>query len=268
MNGENAITLVEASQESAALVSVGEIEAQIRRAEKMAEALDKIRSLAVARTVPGDWVAMGGNVYLEGDGALRIAPMIGLRMSNVRKSVEIGEGNVVRVTISCDAESALFGTRFSGLSRTRTTADAFLTQNGKKEKADMEDVEASAYKGLVARAVQMLAGLSGLTRDDLQTRFGIKAGGEVAYKTGASEAKKSDAAAAAPGLVEVQKLLLELFEGDANAAADWLEKATENKEKGWPGKRDANKLTEKGVAFVLKKLQAMDAASREPGEGG
>jgi hypothetical protein len=153
------------------IASIEDIDAQLRRAEKMGEALDKIRSMAVKRTVPSDWILMGQTLYLEGDGALRIAPMIGLRLLNVRKNVNVVDGGVVRVTIRADASSTLFGTRFDGLEKTRASDDAFLTQNGRKERADLEDVEASAYKGLIARATQLLCGLSGLTPDEARDRF-------------------------------------------------------------------------------------------------
>lgn len=252
----------EASQSSALanIASVEDIDAQLRRAEKMGEALDKIRTMAIKRTVPSDWISMGRNLYLEGDGALRIAPMIGLQLFNVRKQLNVVDGGVVRVTMRCDARSMLFGTRFDGLEKTRATDDDFLTQNGKKERADLEDVEAAAYKGLVARAVQLLCGLSGLTPEEARDRFGLGVEGtnKVNFKGGQSEAKASDAAGAADAIKDVHRILRKVFEGDDKAAADWLEAATVNKEKGWPGKRDPNKLTEKGAAFVLKKLREME----------
>ena len=44
---------------------------------------------------------------------------------------------------------------------------------------------------------------------------------------------------------------------------------TENTEKGWPGKRDAAKLTEKGAAYVVKKLRDMARTNeRTPGAEG
>jgi len=254
---------------STSIAPVAEIEAQITRAERMGEALDKLRGLAIKRTVPGDWVFHGDQAYLEGDGALRIAPMIGLRLENVRKEREVQEDGVIRVTTTLDASSALFGTQFAGISRTRTTADQFLRQG--RERADLEDVESASYKGAIARAVQLIAGLSGLSRNDLSQRFGlpVEGGNAVTFKGATSEAKAADTAGAAPIIAEINKLLISLFEGNADAAADWLEKTTENKEKGWPGKRSAAKLTEKGAAFVVKKLRDMAAAAdREPGAEG
>lgn len=249
------------------IASVSEIETQIIRAERMGEALDKLRGLAVKRTVPGDWVFHGETGYLEGDGALRIAPMIGLSLSNVRKEREITDDGHVRVTTTVDASSALFGTTFAGISRTRSTADQFLRQG--REKADVENVESASYKGAVARAVQMIAGLSGLTRDDLKTRFGLDlaGAGSVAYKGGATEAKREDAVNSADAIKEIHKLMLAVFGGDAQSASDWLEKTTANPEKGWIGKRDPNRLTEAGAKFVLNKLRKM-ASERQPGDEG
>ncbi len=279
---EQRITLVEEPDDrlarqpdvTSSIASIEDIETQIRRAEKMGEALDKLRSLAVKRTVPSDWISMGGNVYLEGDGALRIAPMIGLRLANVRRESQIVEGGTVRVTVTADASSALFGTTFPGISRTRTSVDAFLTQNGKKQRADLEDVEAAAYKGMVARAVQLICGLSGLTQGELKSRFGLDfSGSAVTFKGGQSEAKREDAANAAPGLIEVNRILLKLSEGDAAKASDILFKITDGN--GFTGKRDPAKLTANQVVWVTKRLQAQEAAydkergaAREPGEDG
>lgn len=273
MNETNAITFVEEEEAPArsvgGLIPVAAIEAQIARAEKMGEALDKLRALAIKRTVPGDWVFHGDQGYLEGDGALRLAPMIGLRLHNVRKLREVADDGHVRVTTTLDASSALFGTEFAGISRTRSTADQFLRQG--REKADLEDVEAASYKGAVARAVQIIAGLSGLSRTDLKDRFGLdlSGAGSVAFKGGQSEAKKADAVQAGGAIAEIHALLLSVFEGNPMAAADWLEKTTENKEKGWQGKRDANRLTEAGAKFVLAKLRALSLEKgREPGAEG
>lgn len=256
MNIELANTDGEIVPSRGGMASVAEIEAQIHRAERMGEALDKLRSLAIKRTVAGDWVFHGEQAYLEGDGALRIAPMIGLRLANVVKTREVQEDGVIRVTTTLDASSALFGTEFAGVSRTRTTADQFLRQG--RDRADLEDVESASYKGAVARAVQLLAGLSGLSRSDLKDRFGLGVeGGSVTYKGGQTEAKKADAVAAGPGIAEIHKLLLKLSEGDPKRGAEILEKLTANPAKGWPGKTDPNRLTERGVEFVLSRLRKM-----------
>ena len=253
----------------ASIATVEEIDVQLRRAEKMGEALDKLRGMAVKRTVPSDWVAMGETLYLEGDGGLRIAPMIGLQLSRLETDVEHVEGGLVMVTCRADAASALFGTRLPGIERTRTNKDDFLRRG--RDFADIEDVKAAAYKGMIARACQLLLGISGLTPEEAATRFGLdvsKIKG-VTYKGGMSEAKRTDAANASGDIAEINKLLIEVFEGNAKAAADWLEKMTENTEKGWPGKRDAAKLTEKGAAYVVKKLRDMARMSeRTPGAEG
>lgn len=258
-----------AAASAVSLLPVQEIEAQIARAEKMGEALDKLRSLAIQRTVPGDWVFHGENGYLEGDGGIRIAPMIGLRLDNVTKQIEMDESGVVRVTYTADASSALFGTSFGQVARTRTSADPFLAKG--KGKADVENVASAAYKGLIARSVQLIAGLSGLTREDLKNRYGLdlsSGAGSVAFRGGQTAAKREDTAGAAGPIAEIHKLLLQVFGGNEKAAADWLEATTANKEKGWPGKRDANRLTEAGAKFVLARLQKMAQESREPGEEG
>lgn len=271
MNIELATTDGEIVPSHGGMASVAEIEAQIHRAERMGEALDKLRSLAIKRTVAGDWVFHGEQAYLEGDGALRIAPMIGLRLANVVKTREVQEDGVIRVTTTLDASSALFGTEFAGVSRTRTTADQFLRQG--RDRADLEDVESASYKGAVARAVQLLAGLSGLSRSDLKDRFGLGVeGGSVAYKGGQSEAKKADAVEGSDDVKEVHRILLKLFGEDKKSAGDALEAITEKKgPDGFAGVRDPNKLTAKRAAWSVKKLREREAkfdAEVIAGEGG
>lgn len=67
----------------------------------------------------------------------------------------------------------------------------------------------------------------------------------------------------AAGHTEIARILDKIFQGDAESAANLLESITENKEKGWPGKRDPKKLTEAGVKFVLPKLRDREAAFDE-----
>lgn len=54
--------------------------------------------------------------------------------------------------------------------------------------------------------------------------------------------------------LEITRLLVSRFP-DPDSAADYLESLTENKEKGWKGKREVSALTEKGVQYVLNQLR-------------
>lgn len=235
--------------------STGEIEAYVKRAIYLSEKLDELRAAAVKRTFPSDWVQFGPNVFLEGDGGLRLAPVVGLELTNVQKEITTTEDGTVVVTMRGDAFSKLFGVRIEALERTRTDRDGFL--RGKADRADLADVVSACHKGLIARAAQLVCGLSGLTPEELKSRYGIDPAGKVEFKTSASDAKKADQATAQGDRAEISRLLRKLSDGNDAAAVEILVALTKNDtaKPPWPGKRRVEDLTEKGVAFVLKKLK-------------
>lgn len=261
-----------------------EVDRQTRRLLYLAEKSHQIRAALVAGTLAGDWTFMGDSddskAYLEGAGAERVAPLIGLEMvSNaVEKdepvldgdgepvSVDIGgQRQVVRlVSVTANFRSAFFGTQFNSISGSCRSDDQFLSQRGRKV-VDIEDQRRAAYTRMLGKAVQRLAGLSGVTRADLRDKYGLGGSAKTAqFKGGKTQAKQADAAAGAPGLKEIHRILLKLSGGDEEAAGDILEAITfkadttdseGNVKKGWAGKRDPNRLTENGVKFALGVLQ-------------
>jgi len=232
--------------------SIAEIELMVRRAEFMGEKLDQLRKIAVARTFPSDWILFGKEVYLEANGAFRLHPIIGFSLTNVQKQVEVDDGGVVMVTMTGDASSKLFGTHLERISRTRRSDEPYL-------KGGVEDVESAAYKGLVARATQLVAGLSGITPEELRDRYGMTVGGSVQFKTGAADARKADQATAGNERADIERLLVKLSDGDAKFAEEILEGITKNEKQGWVGKRRAADLTEAGVRFSLRELLKREA---------
>jgi hypothetical protein len=249
-----------------ALQTVSEIETQIKRLQYLSHQLDLARTACVKVTLPRDWMFHGGDgedaaAYLEGAGGARIAPLIGLQMLGKPKVTKqaLDEGGY---SITCEADFAcsVFGTTYYGVTRTRRSTDRFLSQNGAIE-PDEEDIRQAAYTGMIARAAQLAAGLSGLTRGELKSRFGYDATGatSVTYRSsGAGDVKRADNAAAAPDRQEITRILYVLSGGEEGMAADILAGLTENKQKGWAGKRSAAALTENGVKFVLPKLREME----------
>ena len=240
-------------------VTIAEIDARVTKFKHLMQEMEILRRNAAALTFPNDWVSMGEQVFLEGDGALRMASAIGFGMTNLRKDEETIENGVVRVTYTADASSALFGTFFPGVSKSRRTDDQFL--RGKGERADIEDVRQAVYKGLVGKCVQICAAMTGLTAEVLKAHYGIDVKAKVEYRTGASDAKKADQAAVAAtgGVAEIHRILRKISGGEPDLAKQILVDLTVNKEKGWAGKTDPEQLTEKGVAFVLKKLREREA---------
>ena len=192
-------------------------------------------------------------------------------------SVDLGgQRQVVRlVTVTADFRSGFFGTRFNSISGACRSDDQFLSQRGRKA-VDIEDQRRAAYTRMLGKAVQRLAGLSGVTRADLRDRYGL-GGGQAKtaqFKGAVSAAKKADAVAGAPGLKEVCRILLKLSGGEEALAGDILEgitfkadyKGTDGTvKKGWPGKRDPNRLTENGIKYALVELQKKEAEFDQSG---
>lgn len=231
-----------------------DLDQRIARSEKMADALDRMRSLAIKRTVPGDWRRFGDTYYLEGDGATRIAPVIGLEMTNVRTSRELLDG-ITRVTVTADFYSSIFQTSFPNVQRTRATDDEFLSQKGDIE-PDLGDLENAAYKGCLARGAQLVAGLAGLSAEDLWTRFGVKVdAGEVKFQKGAATAMREGARDPA---AEGDRILTKLCEGDGEAAASMLFKMTDNPTRGYTGSKTAKEVRGGAWTWLLPKLQDME----------
>lgn len=230
-----------------------EIEQRLAQADRMATALDRMRSVIISKTVPSDWQKFGDNLYLEGDGGLRIAPLIGLELENLQKAYVTKENGATQVTLTADAHSRLFQTRYPGISRARATDDDFLSGAGKKT-VDIVDVESACYKGLIGRAVMLLAGISGLTPDEMASRFGMAdAGHAVNFRKGAGAVRQEDKALSADDAKEVARLLYELADGDEKTMGDILSANSINKQ------RDPAKLTAKQMPFVLKDLKALHA---------
>lgn len=230
------------------------LETRIAHAEKMANALDTMRALAIKRTVPGDWQRFGQQFYLEGDGAARIAPVIGLVMSNVKVTRELVDG-VYRVGVSADFRSTIFGTFYPNVQRTRSSDDEFLTQKGNVE-ADLGDLENAAYKGCLARGAALAAGISGLSAEDLWARFGIKVDANaVDFQKGAATAQREGAKG---GAAEADRILHKLCEGDEEAVGAMLFKMTDNPAKGYAGSRKAKDVRPGAWAWLLPKLVTME----------
>jgi len=247
--------------EQTGLATLSDIQKAIADAEAMAKALDALRSLMIKRTVPGDWIAFGKTVYLEGDGALRVTQLIGLQIRHIRLIENPKESGAVEVTYRMDFGSKLFGTVFPDVERTRSQDDDFLMKDD--HWADLSDVRAAAYKGCIARGVQLVTGLSGLSIEEMKDRFGfdVSSSSAVQFKSTKADAKRADQASAADGQKEVARLLRKVFTGNDKEAGDWLEMATSKKGPGgWPGKRDCNKLTDANVKWVLPKLLQMEAS--------
>jgi hypothetical protein len=243
---------------------------ELQRFDERQKKLTWVRSMLVAQTLPGDWKAFGETLYLEGDGALRIAPLVGLTITNKSWTKEVGEDGVVSVTYTADFFSRLFNFGVPSVSRTRTDHDDFLTQNGKNVPANLDDVVGAAEKGCIARGVQLVAGLSGITPEEMMARFGLDVkAGAVGFKTGA---KTADKQASAGDLEEAKRILHKISRGEASVAGDILGEITHDKTGKFPDRREPEKLTAGMWAWVMPRLRDLekkhDAAEAKLNAGG
>lgn len=152
----------------------------IRQRQKNKKELIKI---AIQQTNEEDWILQGGKPYLEGTGAEKIAPIFGVRVTGIVRSIENGvdeDGTTVgmkwrRFRHDATGEIAV-GNRvvysLQGLFGSSWTKDDFFgkTKTGFKPLADidMRDLEYKSYTDLMRVAVVRLVGLRSVTVDELK----------------------------------------------------------------------------------------------------
>jgi hypothetical protein len=268
------------------LLGRSDVEQMVAKAEFIARKLQQLQGACIKSTFPSDWIIHGSGdkatCYLEGDGGLRMAPILGLEMlGRPKKIVEDLENGVQSVTYVADFRSKLFGNVMYGVEKTRRTDDDFLARKKKDaegnvtdiELADVEDVASAAYKSLFSRASMFLAGLSGLRPVELQDRFGFTpSGATINYRTGGGEAKAADVANADENVRKIQTILRKLYGEDTAAAAKYLAEITKF-EDGSGSVTDPRRLSAKRAEFIVKKVQAKEKAfdagvAKNEGAGG
>jgi hypothetical protein len=207
-------------------MTADQIDVETSKMERFAEAMRRFHMAACKATLSHDWIDFGGKPYLEGEGAMRIAAAIGLRVGEPLWESDKGEWFEDELFFECVVEAhwPLTGASFVGLGDCNT-ADKFfaegknsklaqaLGQTGEKPRLARKliamDVKKKAHSNAITNAVRGVMGLKGLTWDDL-AQLGLersKAGAGVDYKKGA-EAKKAGAPVAlkAAKLGELAKL--------------------------------------------------------------
>jgi len=169
----------------------------VQMIEKMVELLRMLKPALIKATYAGDWVghkAAGGKMvyHLEEKGCQRIAPLLGLVVIEPQvQRINNPDGSYTYV-YRAGAYSRTLGVQLPLITGARTSSDEFFANQ--KGVLDEWDVAKAAETNWYSRAVPRLAGLQGMTIEDL------KAGGLDGAKVSNIEykGKKQKEAAQAP----------------------------------------------------------------------
>jgi hypothetical protein len=265
--------------------SIQEIEMSVDVETKMLEVIrqrqknkKELIKIAIQQTNEEDWVLQGGKPYLEITGAEKIAPIFGVRITGIVRSIEEGvdaDGDHVgmkwkRFRHEGTGQIAV-GSRvvyeLQGLFGSSSTKDDFFgkDKNGFKPIADidMRDLEYKSYSDLMRVAVVRLVGLRSVTVDEL-TAAGLKIEKIKDVQRGApvsdEDAKKQEE------LLKVIKGLVGTDDAKVRAAVKHFSIFVGNDKKEM-FKDNATQLTGKWLDSTLKKAKAEAEKVDEQGGG-
>jgi hypothetical protein len=175
------------------VVSDKSIELIIAEAERRAEVLKKVLTVAIKRTNPTDWVDQNGKPYLGGSGCEKIAPLFGLKMEgcvNQRNEREDEKGKYYIYTFMARFHWAAGDIEAIG---TCSSRDKFFAWDKEAKgykplyEVDETNIMKAAYTNLTVNGVTRALGIRSLTWEDLE-RAGLKRDSvaKVEYNKGAN----------------------------------------------------------------------------------
>lgn len=166
------------------------------QAEKRADAMNKIKKVALKLTNKHDWTDQGGKPYLQVSGAEKIARLFGISWRIDEPVIEHEEGGHYAYTYK--GYFTLAGATIEAIG-TRSSKDGFFKkyeykkgENGEKSEKtelpasaiDKGDVKKAAYTNLLGNGISRILGIRNLTYEDLNEYAGITADmiSKVGYK--------------------------------------------------------------------------------------
>lgn len=166
------------------------------QAEKRADAMNKIKKVALKMTNKHDWTDQGGKPYLQVSGAEKIARLFGISWRIDEPVIEHEEGGHYSYTYK--GYFTLAGATIEAIG-TRSSKDGFFKkyeykkgENGEKSEKmelpasaiDKGDVKKAAYTNLLGNGISRILGIRNLTYEDLNEYAGITADmiSKVGYK--------------------------------------------------------------------------------------
>jgi hypothetical protein len=151
----------------------------LAEAEKRVELLRKVLGIAIKRTNPKDWVDQQGHPYLTASGAEKIAPLFGVKMTNLTEKREDREDEKGKYYIY--TFKATFSWKAGEIEAigTCSSRDKFFAWDSQKQEwkplseFDETNIKKAAYSNLIVNGITRVLGIRNLTWEDLEA-YGIK----------------------------------------------------------------------------------------------
>ena len=228
-------------------------DAHVRLAEKSLENLARVRRLALRVTDENDWTDVGGRPYLNSSGAMKVAALFGLSLTDTRVAElhqEFQGNKVVRYVARTTARFLGRELEIEGVAS--SDEQFFSKRDGRRlplSEVNLNAVRKKAVTNAQNRAVKGILGLGGLTWAEVRSA-GVKTGGvsSVAYAGRKSPAQKPS------GKAFLKKVRVDLAAADGVSVERALREYSEVV--GKDGKpRWARSVDEMSEAWVRKALE-------------
>lgn len=160
-------------EQAASLVQPGELTPQvIEKAKQFAALSRELRLSALNATREKDWIDMDGTPYLLKSGCNQLFKIFRIRTKNVRTE-KVEEGSEYTIIVTGEAMSEILDPGgWVEVIGAASSTDKFLTKGG-RIRAQLGDVIKKAHTNFLQRALQVVAGIGGITWEEL-AELGIK----------------------------------------------------------------------------------------------
>jgi hypothetical protein len=251
---QNELELAEGGFKLLAIANEKQLDEALAMAKNALAYVDKLRTFCLERSKPNDWTNQNGNPYLGEAGCNRFAAPFGMYERDIecftidadgsRKSVDDKrpfEGNITVIFFK-----GVFGSKLLGYEA--SFEGGANLDDGFKTKDKILFYSQKGKANLRGRAYRKILGMENLTWNELEP-YGIKPDSVKMIERVTTQKADTEEAK------ELWNILLELAGGDTKAAEDLLFNKTENKEKGYAGKRKVSQLTANAMAWILKSFK-------------
>jgi hypothetical protein len=237
------------------------------KAEKMVEAINRIKRAALKVTNERDWTNQNGNPYLQVSGSEKVARLFGISWRIDPPQFTTEDDGHYSYTYKGYFDLGPASIEFEG---SRGSKDAWYSKAHGKDvpvsEIDKNDVKKAALTNTIGNGVTRILGIRNLSWDDLK-----EAGLDVS-KIGKVEYTKPEMSGEAKDLkVEMEKMLAEMSGNDKETIGNLVYKYTSFTDKTGKevsGKTSLMGLTEKSIPVVYGKIKEAygkwKAAENEP----
>lgn len=209
------------------------------QAEKRADAMNKIKQVAIKLTNKFDWTDQGGKPYLQVSGAEKIARLFGISWRIDEPDFEREESG--HFTYSYKGYFSLAGATIEAIG-TRSSKDGFFKKyayekvEGERDKKtelppseiDKGDVKKAAYTNCIGNGITRLLGIRNMTYEDLSAFAGITP--EMISKVDFKKNGKQDQAIKSEGAQTARVHVSDVRKstGKTKAGKDWTAYTVKN----------------------------------------